>query len=176
MDDTGISRGARAALGRALMFEPITAKSAGEALLAGLGGALAIGVLALCARVATAPLIIAPFGASCVLLFAVPASPLAQPRNVIGGHILSSLVGLAALTLLGHSPFAMTVGVGVAIAAMRLTGTLHPPAGADPIVIVAAGAAWWFFAVPVAAGAVILVVFAVVYHRYVSGLAYPKLG
>lgn len=176
MDDTGISKGVRAALARAPMFEPVTARTAGDALLAGLGGALAIGVLALCARAAVTPLIIAPFGASCVLLFAVPESPLAQPRNVIGGHILSSLVGLAALALLGPSPVAMAAGVGVAIAAMRLTGTLHPPAGADPIVVVAAGAVWWFFAVPVAVGAVILVVCAVVYHRYVSGLAYPKLG
>jgi CBS-domain-containing membrane protein len=176
MADPGIYQGARAALARALTLEPITARTAREALLAGLGGALAIGVLALCARVAVTPLIIAPFGASCVLLFAVPASPLAQPRNVIGGHILSSLVGLGALALLGPSPVAMAVGVGVAIAAMRLTGTLHPPAGADPIVVAATGAAWWFFAVPVAVGAVILVVSAVVYHRYVSGLAYPKLG
>lgn len=175
MDNVRVT-GARAAVARAFALETITAKVAREALLAGLGGGLAIGALAICARLAVTPLIIAPFGASCVLLFAVPASPLAQPRNVIGGHMLSALIGLAVLAAMGPSPAAMAVAVGLAIAAMRLTGTLHPPAGADPIVVMAAGAPWWFFAVPVGVGAAILVVCAVVYHRLVTGLPYPKAG
>ncbi|HVY21538.1 MAG TPA: HPP family protein [Bauldia sp.] len=165
------------ALARAFgAFEPVTGKVVREAALAGLGGAVTLGVLAVCAWMAVTPLIIAPFGASCVLLFAVPASPLAQPRNVIGGHMLSALIGIAVLALLGPSPLAMAVAVGIAIAAMRLTGTVHPPAGADPIVVIAAGAHWWFFAVPVGIGAAILVVCAVVYHRFVTGLPYPKAG
>jgi CBS-domain-containing membrane protein len=163
------------ALARAVAaFEPVTAKAAREALLAGLGGAATLGVLAVCAWMTVTPLIIAPFGASCVLLFAAPASPLAQPRNVIGGHVLSSVIGLAVLALLGPGPLAMAVAVGIAIAAMRLTGTLHPPAGADPIVIIAAGAPWWFFAAPVGIGAAILVACAVLYHRFITGLAYPR--
>ncbi len=176
MSDARVTEGARAAFARAIALEPITGKMAREALLAGLGGALTVGVLAACAYIAVTPLIIAPFGASCVLLFAAPASPLAQPRNVIGGHILSTLVGLTMLAILGPSPIAMAAGVGVAIAAMRLTGTLHPPAGADPIVVVAAGAPWWFCAVPVGIGAAILVACAIIYHRFVSGLPYPKFG
>jgi CBS-domain-containing membrane protein len=170
------SRKSRAAMARVFTFEPVTAKVAREALLAGLGGTLTIGVLAICARIAVTPLIIAPFGVSCVLLFAVPASPLAQPRNVIGGHMLSALIGLAVVAAMGPSPVAMAVAVGLAIAAMRLTGTLHPPAGADPIVVIAAGAPWWFFAVPVGVGAAVLVASAIVYHRFVTGLAYPKAG
>lgn len=157
-------------------FEPVTAKVAREAALAGLGGSVAIGVLALCAWASVAPLIIAPFGASCVLLFAVPASPLAQPRNVIFGHIISATIGVLALAVLGPSPLTMAIGVGLAIAAMRLTGTLHPPAGADPIVVIAAGAPWWFVAAPVAVGAAILVLCAAIYHRTVTGLPYPREG
>jgi CBS-domain-containing membrane protein len=141
-------------------------------LLAGLGGFAAIGVIALLGQVAATPLIIAPFGASCVLLFALPASPLAGPRNVIGGHVISALVGLAALNLLGPTPFAMAVGVGGAIVAMRLSGTLHPPAGANPIVMILAGAHWWFCLAPVALGAIVLVACAAVYHRFISGEAY----
>jgi CBS-domain-containing membrane protein len=173
MSDTRAVGRARAAFARAFTFETVTRAAAREALIAGVGGAAAISVLALCARLAVTPLIIAPFGASCVLLFAVPASPLAQPRNVIGGHILSALVGLLVVALLGHSPATMAVGVGLAIAVMRLTGTVHPPAGADPIVVALAGAPWWFFAVPAGVGAAILVICAIVYHRFVSGLRYP---
>ena len=141
-------------------------------LLAGLGGFVAIGAVALLGEVASTTLIIAPFGASCVLLFALPANPLARPRNVIGGHVLSALVGLAALFLIGPTPLAMAAGVGGAIIAMRLTGTLHPPAGANPIVVILAAAPWWFFLVPVAAGAAVLVLSAALYHRFVSGETY----
>ena len=141
-------------------------------LLAGLGGFAAIGAIALLGEVASTPLIIAPFGASCVLLFALPASPLARPRNVIGGHVISALVGLAALFLLGPTPVAMAAGVGGAIIAMRLTGTIHPPAGANPIVVILAVAPWWFFILPVAVGAAVLVACAALYHRFVSGETY----
>ena len=145
-----------------------------EAVVAGVGGAAAIGFLAACEWASVTPLIMAPFGASCVLLFNVPGSPLAQPRNVIGGHILCALIGIAALVMLGQTPIAMAAGVGVSIAAMRLTGTLHPPAGAVPIVIVAAGSPWWFVFAPVGVGATVLVLFAWFFHRFISGNAYPK--
>lgn len=151
---------------------PVSGTDVRDAVLAGLGGAAAIGFLAACSWAVT-PLIIAPFGASCVLLFTVPSSPLAQPRNVIGGHIISALVGLAVLAIMGPSPVAMAVAVGLAIAAMRLTGTIHPPAGANPIVIIAAGSPWWFFAVPVAVGATLLVLAAWLYHRLVTRQTYP---
>jgi CBS-domain-containing membrane protein len=73
-DGTDLDSRKSRAMARVFTFEPVTAKIAREALLAGLGGTLTIGVLAICARIAVTPLIIAPFGASCVLLFAVPAS------------------------------------------------------------------------------------------------------
>ena len=155
------------------LLPPLTWPVAREAVLAGLGGTLAIGVLALCATFAATPLIIAPFGASCVLLFTVPSSPLAQPRNVIAGHMLSAAIGVAVLAILGPSPLAMAAGVGLAIAVMRITGTVHPPAGADPIVVISIAAPWWFFALPVGIGAAVLVLCALAYHRLVSGQAYP---
>lgn len=175
MENGNAARGARTIIVRALATPPITAPALREALVAGVGGTLAIATLALCGSAVHTLLIVAPFGASCVLLFAVPASPLAQPRNVIGGHLLSTVLGLVAVALLGPSPTAMAVGVGLAIAAMRLTGTLHPPAGADPIVVALTNAPWWFFAAPVTAGATILVLCAMLYHRYISRSNYPAL-
>lgn len=135
------------------------------ALVAGLGGSCAIWLLAGLTQSLEQALLIAPFGASCVLLFALPQSPLAQPRNVIGGHFLSALVGLVVLHLIGDSVLAMGVGVGLAIAVMQLTGTVHPPAGGDPLVVILAGAGWSFLATPILAGTVTLVVVAVIYHR-----------
>jgi CBS-domain-containing membrane protein len=77
-------------------------------------------------------LLVAPFGASCVLVVALPASPLARPRNVIGGHLIATGAGLCVFTLLGAGPLTLALGVGLAISAMLLTGTLHPPARANP--------------------------------------------
>lgn len=143
------------------------------ALLSGIGGALAILLLAQVAKMVAQPLLIAPFGASCVLIFALPQSPLAQPRNVICGHLLSAFVGLATLSLLGHGVIACGVGVGLAIAAMQFSGTLHPPAGADPLVVIFTGAGWAFLGIPVLAGTVTLVLTAWLYHKHVSRRIYP---
>lgn len=68
------------------------------------------------------------FGASAMLLFGSPHVPFAQPRNVLGGHVVSAMVGVAAFQLVGHIPWlAAALAVSGAIAAMHVTGTLHPP-------------------------------------------------
>lgn len=108
-----------------------------------------------------------------MLLFALPGSPLARPRNVIGGHLLSALVGLVVLQLMGASVLSMGLAVGLAIALMQLTGTLHPPAGGDPLVVILTGAGWSFLALPILAGTVMLVLVALAYHRWISGRDYP---
>lgn len=135
------------------------------ALLAGIGGALTIGVLAAIDGTGAAPLLIAPFGASCVLVFGVPASPFARPRNVIGGHLVTALMGLVAISLLGPGPLGIAAGVGLAIAAMMLTDTVHPPAGANPIVVALTHAGWPFLAAPVLLGAAAIVAIGFVYNR-----------
>ena len=112
------------------------------AALAGLGGFLIIGILATVNASGQLPLLIAPFGASCVLVFGVPASPFARPRNVIGGHLVAALMGLCAVSILGTGPLGIAVGVGLAIAAMMVTDTVHPPAGANPIVVALTHAGW----------------------------------
>lgn len=76
------------------------------------------------------PFLLAPLGASAVLVFCVPASPLAQPWPVIGGNMISAVVGLSMGHLLGNPWLAASTGVGLAIAVMSLTRSLHPPGGA----------------------------------------------
>ncbi|BCP54729.1 hypothetical protein K32_33460 [Kaistia sp. 32K] len=102
-------------------------------LKSGLGGALGIGAVGALAVTTHQPFLLAPFGASAVLLFGHPASPLAQPANVIGGYFVATLVTLLVLMLFPGAWVAAAVGVGLVIALMSMLRITHPPAGAIPI-------------------------------------------
>jgi CBS-domain-containing membrane protein len=126
-----------------------------------IGGLLAITMLGLAGKGIHQMVLIAPFGASCVLLFAAPESPFAQPRNLVGGHLLTASVGLAMLWLFGNGIWSIGLAVGLVIALMELTRTVHPPAGANPIVIMLAGkTALSFLLAPILLGVLILLVLA----------------
>ncbi|MXO01949.1 CBS domain-containing protein [Shinella zoogloeoides] len=123
------------------------------------------------------PLIVAPIGASAVLLFAVPASPLAQPWSIVGGNTISAFVGVTVLTLVRDPAIAIGLAVALAILAMSLTRSLHPPGGAAALTAVIGGAAvaragFWFPLVPVAINSMILVAIGILFHR-LSGRQYP---
>ena len=164
---------ASAAVGMSKLIQRLRARPWRAALLGGVGSFVTIGVLAQCETGLSLPLVIAPFGASCALVFGAPLSQLAKPRNVIGGHLISAALGLLAAMLLASPALAMAVGVGLAIAGMLLTDTLHPPAGADPIVVVLSQATLSFLLMPVLAGTLCIVLIGVLYHRLVTGHAYP---
>jgi len=109
---------------------------------------------------AALPFLVAPLGASAVLVFCVPASPLAQPWSVIGGDLLSAVVGLAAGHLVGDPWLAGTLAVGCAIAVMSLARCLHPPGGACAL-LCALGTTgkvpWdWTWMAPIAANVLLL--------------------
>jgi len=147
----------------------------GESLLAGVGGGLGIFLLAILSLSSDAPLLMAPFGASCVLLFSVPESPLSQPKNVIGGHLISSLVGVVFVFLWPVTPVTLALAVAFAITLMSLLKVTHPPAGADPIVILLGAKGFSFLLFPVLSGSILLVMVALIFHR-LSGLhTYPAI-
>lgn len=141
-------------------------------MLSGIGGMLAIGILGVLTTYLGAPLLMAPFGASCVLLFSLPASPLSQPINVVGGHMVATLVGLLLRWYLPDAWWAAALAVGLAIALMNGLRVTHPPAGADPLVVFAAHPDFSFLLMPVLMGTVSLVVIALLFHR-LGGVAYP---
>ncbi|APR54419.1 HPP family protein [Sphingomonas koreensis] len=125
------------------------------------------------------PLIVAPMGASAVLIFAVPASPLAQPWPVVGGNTISALVGVAVFRHVPDPMLAAGLSVGLAILAMSACRCLHPPGGAAALTAVigsqgihAAGYAFAF--APVAINSIALVSLAMLFHR-VSGHSYPHV-
>lgn len=145
-------------------------------ILTGLvGGVAGIGATAYLSQLAGVPLLMAPFGATCVLLFAAPGAPLAQPRNVIGGHLIATLVGLAIMNIAGAGAWQMAAGVGIAIALMQFFRAVHPPAGANPIVVLSAGIQdWGFLWTPVLLGSVILVLLALLINNVGQQKQWPQ--
>ena len=109
--------------------------------------------------------LIPPFGASMVLVMAVHESPLAKPKNILLGHILSALSGVIILYLIGDNFLALGIAVALAVFVMIITDTIHPPAGANPIIVILTGQGISFVLFPVAVGAFMLVIFAYLYNK-----------
>jgi CBS-domain-containing membrane protein len=143
-------------------------------LMAGLGAALAIGAMEWLSVVSDYPLAVIPFATSIVLVIGSPEAKPAQPRALIGGHIVATLAGLVMLKLTGPHAWAAAAAVGVAVLAMVLTGTFHPPAGIDPLLVVSNNLGWSFLLAPVLAGALLLAAFAFVWHRAVLRRPWPR--
>ena len=120
------------------------------------------------------PLLIGSFGASAVLLFGATDSSFSQPRNLVGGHLVSSTVAVIIVALMGSTPLAMALGVGLAIFVMNLTHTTHPPGGATALIGIQGGAGPEFILVPVLLGAAILLVTAIFTNNVVFHRSYPK--
>ena len=142
-------------------------------LVAGLGAFLAIMVLLYLQAASQLTWLMASFGASCLIVFALPDSPLAQPRNVIAGHVLSAATGIAMAHFVGVTPVSMALAVALAIVLMLWTRTPHPPAGANPIIVMVMGSSWSFLLFPVLLGALILVAVACAVHK-INRQSYPK--
>ncbi len=149
-----------------------------ERSIACIGALIGIGLAGIISGLLTghgigSPLLMAPLGASAVLVFAVPASPLAQPWSVVGGNTISALVGVAIAQAVPETAFAAAFAVAAAIAVMSLTRSLHPPGGAVALSTVLAGSPQFAFALaPVALNSAVLVALAILYHRF-SKHSYP---
>jgi CBS-domain-containing membrane protein len=137
------------------------------------GGFITILTLIYLTNMTSTEWLMAPFGASCVLVFGVWNAPLSQPRNVIGGHFVSTFIGLLIYHLFGNEPWAIAFAVGLAIAMMMLTKTTHPPAGADPLVVMLGTYSWNYLISPVLIGSIIIVIFALLINNLRSNRNYP---
>jgi CBS domain-containing membrane protein len=116
------------------------------------------------------PLLLAPMGASAVLLFAAPASPLAQPWPVIGGNIVAALIGVTCANLIGEPILAASIAIGASIAAMFALRCLHPPAGAIALTAVLGGSAihaqgYQFALFPVGLNSVLILLVAILFNN-----------
>ena len=151
-----------------------TSRIALAGAVAGAGAAIAIGAMEWFSIAGHYPLAVIPFATSIVLVIGSPDAEPAQPRALIGGHIVSTLAGLALLKLTGPGAWAAAAGVGLAVLAMYLTCTFHPPAGINPLLVISNNLSWTFLFAPVLAGALLLTAFALFWHRWVRGQAWPR--
>ncbi len=125
-------------------------------------------------------LLIGSFGASAVLAYGAVKSPLAQPRNLVGGHIVSGLVGVACQQIFGSVAWlAAAMAVSLAIVAMLATKTLHPPGGATALIAVIGGTkihnlGYFYALVPAGAGALILLIVALIVNNLAKERKYPE--
>ena len=125
-------------------------------------------------------MIIGSFGASAVLIYGAIKSPLAQPRNLVGGHLISALIGVTTYTLFhNHLWFASALSVSTAIAAMHLTKTLHPPGGATALIAVIGSQkihdlGFLYTIIPVGLGALIMLVVALLVNNIPAKRKYPE--
>lgn len=136
-----------------------------QVLASWLGALLAITALGLISAWSRYGLVVAPFGASTVLLFGHPESPLAQPRNMVLGNSLAAVVSVVCVATLGDAAWVMGLAVGITIALGQLLRCLHPPAGAVALLGVLLQARPGFILVPVLSGSLLLLALALLFHR-----------
>jgi CBS-domain-containing membrane protein len=126
-------------------------------------------------------LMIGSFGASAVLVYGAVRSPLAQPRNLVGGHVLSALVGVTAWKLFPTDPWlAQALAVSTAIALMHATRTLHPPGGATALIAVVGSdqihqLGYLYVLVPATLGPVILLAVGLLVNNVPASRRYPEV-
>ena len=125
-------------------------------------------------------MIVGSFGASAVLIYGAIKSPLAQPRNLVGGHVFSALIGVAS-QLLFHSHLWLAAGIAVAtaIAVMHATRTLHPPGGATALIAVIGGEkihdlGFMYALFPVGGGVLIMLIIALLVNNIPKSRRYPE--
>jgi CBS-domain-containing membrane protein len=144
-----------------------------QILFATTGAIVAISALSYVATTTRGLILLGSFGASALLIFALPEAPLSQPRSVVLGHLSASLIALGCLALFGSQWWAIGVATGLAVGFMMLTRTVHPPAGSNAIIVFLAKPSWGLLISSTLGGTLALIAIAVVYHRTTRRHKYP---
>ncbi len=125
-------------------------------------------------------LLIGSYGASAVLIYGAIKSPLAQPRNLVGGHLISALIGVTTYNLLYPYPWlAGALAVATSIAVMHATKTLHPPGGATALIFVTGSPklhnlGYFYVLMPVGAGVILMLLVALLVNNLSGRRRYPE--
>lgn len=123
--------------------------------------------------------LVGSFGATSVLIYGVINSPLAQPRNLIGGHLLSAFIGVTVALLINEIWLAAAVAVSLSIVVMQITKTLHPPGGATALIAIIGSEkiksmGYLYILSPILTGVVILLVVALIFNNITPNRSYPR--
>lgn len=159
-----------------------TPVSHAEKIVSALGGFVGIFCIFVVSQWAVGPnsaaLIVASMGASAVLLFAVPHGRLSQPWSVLGGHIVSAIVGVSCAKFIPDVILAGSLAVGAAIGFMYYLRCIHPPGGATAISAVIGGEAvhelgYQYVLTPILLNAIIILLVAIVFNYAFAWRRYP---
>lgn len=142
-------------------------------LFATIGAIGAISTLSYIASSIQGLILLGSFGASALLIFALPETPLSQPRSVVLGHLSASLIALGCLALFGAQWWAIGVATGLAVGFMMITRTVHPPAGSNAIIVFLSKPSWSLLVFSTLGGTLPRIAIATVYHRTTRRHKYP---
>jgi len=132
-------------------------------LLGELGATIGIIALQFITNASGVELVAASFGATFVLIFALPDSPVVKPKNIVGGYLISTFISLLVFEFIGNDPFSLGLAFGLSFVLMQLTKTLHPPAGSIPLLILFVPPDWKFILTPILAGVIFILIYAKFY-------------
>lgn len=144
-----------------------------DSLISAAGVFIAVGVIFLLAFSFQYPMVIGPLGATCVLVFVAHKGPLSQPRQIIGGHLLSVLAGLTIWSIFGKSLFILTITLVIVLIIMSFTKTMHPPAAASALVTVNFETGWGIL-LPIVIGVFLIVFISMLYNNLFPKRQYPQ--
>lgn len=139
-----------------------------------IGAFLGISFLGILTYHYKAPMLVAPLGASAVLVYGVPDAPLSQPRNVILGHTISAVVGVFVYQSFGLTWWSVALGTSFALIAMLITKTIHPPGGATALFAILSAASPIFILTPIFLGSLVMVIIAVFVNNLSPNRIYPR--
>ena len=154
-------------------------------LLAGIGAAITIGILAyitfesILSGTNYGLWLAASFGPSVVVVFGYPGNEFSQPKNVLFGHLLCTLVGIVFVTLFkisqDRSVFFLVIGLatGISVMLMKAFKITHPPAGANTIVVIMAQDSFQYLIFPIMVGAITIIIGGIIYNRFILKKNYP---
>ena len=147
-----------------------------QSTLAGIFSIITIGILTILTyKTSYGIFLIASFGSTMVLLYGYPESPFAQPKNIILGHFLTSLIGIIFLNFVPLPIFLnIPVAVGFGVMFMILFKVTHPPAGGNPIIVIIGSVSFDYLLTPVLIGSIIVVMFGVIINKFLFKKEYPK--
>lgn len=145
-----------------------------DILLGTLGAGLAVAAVVALAHELPGLLLLGSFGASALLIFALPETPYAQPRSVVSGHLLASGIAWLCLHICGPGVLAAAAATGLGVGAMMLTRTVHPPAASNGIIVCLAKPTLAGLLLSTIGGAAVLVLIGTLYHKTLRHRDYPR--
>ena len=146
-----------------------------KALVAGLFSTITIAALTLLTyKTQYGIFLIASFGSSMVLLYGYPENPFAQPKNILFGHVLTTICGMFFLYFI-PLPIYITIplAVGLGVASMIALDVTHPPAGGNPIIVIMGSVSLDYLINPILSGTIIILVFGIILNRLILKKKYP---